>query len=137
MLAPIADKLGIDLVWFGVLVGINLQTSFLTPPFGFALFYLRSVAPTASSVDAITGRTIPGIKTSDIYLGVLPFVAIQVLVMGLVIGFPSWIIQADAAPKTMDVQAIDKALDKMSEDVADDDPMKMMLEQMARDQAEP
>jgi TRAP-type mannitol/chloroaromatic compound transport system permease large subunit len=137
MLAPIADKLGIDLVWFGVLVGINLQTSFLTPPFGFALFYLRSVAPGSPTVDPITGRTLPGIKTSDIYLGVLPFVAIQVLVMALVIAFPHWIIQTEAGPQKMNVEAIDQALDKMSEDVPDDDPMKMMLEQMARDQAKP
>jgi len=92
LLAPIADKLGIDLIWFGVLIGINLQTSFLTPPFGFALFYLRSVAPTGDHVDAETGRTIVGVTTGQIYAGTLPFVAIQVALMALIIAFPQIVI---------------------------------------------
>jgi TRAP-type mannitol/chloroaromatic compound transport system permease large subunit len=75
LLAPVAQKLGIDLVWFGVLLAVNMQTSFLHPPFGFALFYLRSVAP-------------PSVKTSDIYWGAIPFVAIQVIMVTLVIAFP-------------------------------------------------
>src|SRR6266568_2384306 len=64
LLAPVAQKLGIDLVWFGVLLAVNMQTSFLHPPFGFALFYLRSVASKE-------------IKTSDIYWGAIPFVCMQ------------------------------------------------------------
>jgi len=75
LLAPVAQKLGIDLVWFGVLLAVNMQTSFLHPPFGFALFYLRSVA----SKD---------IKTMDIYWGAVPFVCIQVLMVAIVIAFP-------------------------------------------------
>ncbi|HEY7238212.1 MAG TPA: TRAP transporter large permease subunit [Burkholderiales bacterium] len=75
LLAPVAQKLGIDLVWFGVLLAINMQTSFLHPPFGFALFYLRSVAP-------------PSVRTTQIYWGAIPFVAIQVLMVALVIAFP-------------------------------------------------
>jgi len=75
LLAPVAEKLGIDLVWFGVLLGINMQTSFMHPPFGFALFYLRSVAPKS-------------IKTTDIYWGAVPFVLIQVVMVCLVIAFP-------------------------------------------------
>jgi tripartite ATP-independent transporter DctM subunit len=75
LLAPVAQKLGIDLVWFGVLLAVNMQTSFLHPPFGFALFYLRSVAPKS-------------VKTSEIYWGAIPFVVIQVLMIGVVIGFP-------------------------------------------------
>ena len=75
LLAPVADKLGIDLVWFGVLLSVNMQTSFLHPPFGFALFYLRSVAPKS-------------VRTSDIYLGALPFVCIQLFMVGLLIAFP-------------------------------------------------
>ena len=59
LLAPVAEKLGIDLIWFGVLLGVNMQTSFMHPPFGFALFYLRSVAPTASYVDRVTGGRWP------------------------------------------------------------------------------
>ena len=76
LVGPVADKLGIDLIWFGVLIGVNMQTSFMHPPFGFALFYLRSVAP----------RTV---KTSDIYWGAVPFVFIQLIVVMLIIAFPA------------------------------------------------
>jgi len=75
LLGPVADKLGIDLIWFGVLLAVNMQTSFMHPPFGFALFYLRSVAP-------------PSIKTTDIYWGAIPFVCIQIIMIALVIVFP-------------------------------------------------
>jgi tripartite ATP-independent transporter DctM subunit len=75
LLAPVAMKLGIDLVWFGVLLGVNMQTSFMHPPFGFALFYLRSVAPRE-------------VKTSDIYWGAVPFVLIQIMMIVLVLSFP-------------------------------------------------
>jgi tripartite ATP-independent transporter DctM subunit len=75
LLAPVAIKLGIDPVWFGVLLGINMQTSFMHPPFGFALFYLRSVAPKE-------------VKTSQIYWGAVPFVAIQIVMVVLVLAFP-------------------------------------------------
>lgn len=79
--AEVARPLGIDLVWFGVLLGVNLQTSFLTPPFGFALFYLRNVAP-------------PTVTTQDIYRGAIPFILIQLLILALLIRFPilvSWL----------------------------------------------
>ncbi len=75
LLAPVAAKLGIDLVWFGVLLGVNMQTSFMHPPFGFALFYLRSVAP-------------PEVKTTQIYWGAIPFLGIQLLMVALIIVFP-------------------------------------------------
>jgi len=75
LLAPVAMKLGIDPIWLGVLLGINMQTSFLHPPFGFALFYLRSVAPKK-------------VTTPDIYWGALPFVGLQVLMVVIVISFP-------------------------------------------------
>ena len=75
LFVPVAKTLGFDLVWFGVLLGANLQTSFLTPPFGFALFYLRGVAP-------------PGVTTADIYRGVVPFIAIQLAIVVILIFFP-------------------------------------------------
>ncbi|HET6756628.1 MAG TPA: TRAP transporter large permease subunit [Burkholderiales bacterium] len=78
LLAPVALKLGIDLVWFGVLLGINIQTSFMHPPFGFALFYLRSVAPAS-------------VRTVDIYWGAIPFVILQLIMVGLVIAFPGMV----------------------------------------------
>ena len=88
LLAPAAERLGIDLVWFGVLLGVNIQTSFMHPPFGFALFYLRSVAPTAPFFDSVSGRTIAPVRTADIYWGAVPFVLIQCLMVALIIAFP-------------------------------------------------
>ena len=78
LLAPVADKLGIDLIWFGVLLAVNMQTSFMHPPFGFALFFLRSVAP-------------PKVKTTEIYWGAVPFVVIQIIMVSLIILFPNLI----------------------------------------------
>jgi len=81
ILAPIAAHLGIDLLWFAILIGMNLQTSFLTPPFGFSLFYLKAVAP-------------PGVGIGQIYRGIIPFVALQVLTIALLLIFPhlvSWL----------------------------------------------
>ena len=75
IIAPIANLLGIDLLWLAVLIGLNLQTSFLTPPFGFSLFYLKAVAP-------------PEIRIQDIYRGIIPFVTIQILTLILLIMFP-------------------------------------------------
>ncbi len=88
LLAPVAEKMGVDLVWFGVMLAMNLQTSFLTPPFGFALFYLRSVAPTRAFTDRITGARIEGVKTMDIYRGSVPFVLIQISMVVALIAYP-------------------------------------------------
>jgi tripartite ATP-independent transporter DctM subunit len=88
LLAPVADKLGIDLIWFGVLLGVNMQTSFMHPPFGFALFYLRSVAPAKEYVDKLTGKLTPPITTGQIYWGAVPFVVIQCIMVGILIAFP-------------------------------------------------
>ncbi len=88
LLAPVAEKLDINLIWFGVMLAMNLQTSFLTPPFGFALFYLRSVAPVGSFIDRVTGKRTEGVKTMDIYRGSVPFVIIQLIMLGLLIAFP-------------------------------------------------
>jgi TRAP-type mannitol/chloroaromatic compound transport system permease large subunit len=89
LLAPVAEKLGIDLVWFGVLLAVNMQTSFMHPPFGFALFYLRSVAPTDDYKDRVTGATVPKVTTGQIYWGSVPFVLIQIIMVGLIIAFPN------------------------------------------------
>ncbi|MCK6425942.1 MAG: TRAP transporter large permease subunit [Burkholderiaceae bacterium] len=89
LLAPVAEKLGIDLVWFGVLLAINMQTSFMHPPFGFALFYLRSVAPNQDYKDRLTQKLIPKVTTGQIYWGAVPFVVIQILMVCLVIAFPN------------------------------------------------
>ncbi len=91
LLAPAAARLGIDPIWFGVILAVNLQTSFLTPPFGFALFYLRSVAPSASWLDRATGVTMPPVRTLDIYRGVIPFILIQLAVLALIIAVPAMV----------------------------------------------
>ncbi len=88
LIGPVADKLGIDLVWFGVLLAVNMQTSFMHPPFGFALFYLRSVAPNDDYKDRVTGKTVAKVTTGQIYWGAVPFVVIQVIMVGLIIAFP-------------------------------------------------
>lgn len=89
LLAPVAEKLGIDLVWFGVLLAVNMQTSFMHPPFGFALFYLRSVAPTDDYKDRVTGKPVAKVTTGQIYWGSVPFVLIQIIMVGLIIAFPN------------------------------------------------
>jgi TRAP-type mannitol/chloroaromatic compound transport system permease large subunit len=91
LLGPAAEKLGIDLIWFGVILGVNMQTSFMHPPFGFALFYLRSVAPREPYADRVTGKRIDGITTGQIYWGAVPFVVIQVIMVILVILFPGMV----------------------------------------------
>jgi TRAP-type mannitol/chloroaromatic compound transport system permease large subunit len=77
ILAPIAAGLDINPVWYAILVAMNLQTSFLTPPFGFSLFYLKGVAP-------------PEVRTMDIYTGVVPFIVLQIIVLGILVAFPQW-----------------------------------------------
>jgi len=89
LLAPVADKLGLDLVWFGVMIGMNMQTSFLTPPFGFALFYLRSVAPKE-------------ITTAHIYKGIIPFVSVQLVALLLTIAFPALVYTMTGGKKVVD-----------------------------------
>ena len=106
VLAPVAAALGIDLVWFGVLLAVNLQTSFLTPPFGYALFFLRGVAPSEQRIDAASGRVVKAVSTLDIYIGVLPFVAVQVLVMALLIGFPQLIVVDDGRATRLSDEAV-------------------------------
>ena len=106
LLAPVAAKLEIDLVWFGVMVAMNLQTSFLTPPFGFALFYLRSVAPASDYVDRITGVRIARMSTADIYRGSVPFVLMQLAMLAIVIAFPALTIGTLAPQQTIDVDSI-------------------------------
>ena len=102
LLGPAAEKLGIDLIWFGVLLGVNMQTSFMHPPFGFALFYLRSVAPDRDYLDKITGKLTARITTGQIYWGAVPFVVIQLIMVGLVILFPQMVMVYKKGESTVD-----------------------------------
>jgi TRAP-type mannitol/chloroaromatic compound transport system permease large subunit len=102
LLGPAAEHLGIDLIWFGVILGVNMQTSFMHPPFGFALFYLRSVAPREPYNDRVTGKRTDGITTGQIYWGAIPFVVIQVIMVLLVILFPAMVMHYKGALSTID-----------------------------------
>jgi tripartite ATP-independent transporter DctM subunit len=102
LLGPAAEHLGIDLIWFGVILGVNMQTSFMHPPFGFALFYLRSVAPKDTYVDRVSGRRMEPVTTGQIYWGAMPFVVIQVIMVLLVIFFPAMVMHYKGALSTID-----------------------------------
>jgi TRAP-type mannitol/chloroaromatic compound transport system permease large subunit len=88
LLAPVAEKMGIDLIWFGVILAMNLQTSFLTPPFGFALFYLRSVAAREDYTDAVTGKRIGAVTTPQIYRGAIAFIVLQLIMVAVLLAKP-------------------------------------------------
>jgi len=106
LLGPVAEKLGIDLIWFGVLLAVNMQTSFMHPPFGFALFYLRSVAAREDYIDKLTGKTIAKVTTGQIYWGAVPFVCIQMIMVGLVIFWPEMVIGDIEKRKKIDIDSI-------------------------------
>ena len=106
LLGPAAEKLGIDLIWFGVILGVNMQTSFMHPPFGFALFYLRSVAPKEPYLDRLTGKRTEGVTTGQIYWGAVPFVVIQVIMVLLVIMFPAMVMHYKGVASTIDPNKI-------------------------------
>jgi TRAP-type mannitol/chloroaromatic compound transport system permease large subunit len=89
LLVPAAQALGIDLIWLGVLLGANIQTSFMHPPFGFALFYLRGIAP-------------PSVRSGDIYWGAIPWVFLQLILVGLLIAFPQLVTALLDAPTVVD-----------------------------------
>ncbi|MBB4105237.1 TRAP transporter large permease [Allorhizobium borbori] len=102
LLAPVADALGIDLIWFGVMLAINMQTSFMHPPFGFSLFFLRSVAPTRAYKDRVTGQTIQPVTSTQIYLGAIPYLLIQLAMVVVVITFPGLVMHYKSGHKVAD-----------------------------------
>ncbi len=106
LLAPVAEKMGIDLIWFGVLLAVNMQTSFMHPPFGFALFFLRSVAPKEDYKDKVTGQMIPAVSTGDIYRGSIPFIIIQLIMVAIVMIFPSVVTHYKGTATTVDPSTI-------------------------------
>jgi TRAP-type mannitol/chloroaromatic compound transport system permease large subunit len=124
LLGPAAEKLGIDLIWFGVMMGVNMQTSFMHPPFGFALFYLRSVAPKESYIDRVSGKRMEPVTTGQIYWGSVPFVIIQVIMVGLVIAFPSMVMHYKGAASDIDSSKIDIQIPQMEAPPLDFGPPK-------------
>jgi TRAP-type mannitol/chloroaromatic compound transport system permease large subunit len=105
-LAPVAAKLGIDLVWFGVMICVNMQTSFMHPPFGFALFYLRGIADTLFKNKSLPRKVV----STDIYMGAIPFILIQLILVAVVIFFPQTVTIFLDKEKVLD-------LDKASEQI--------------------
>lgn len=157
LLAPVADKLGVDLVWFGVLLAVNMQTSFMHPPFGFALFFLRSVAPTKAYKDKVTHQMVEPVTTTQIYMGAIPFLLIQLSMVALIIAFPGIVssgldekvdydldkvreqMEADMpAPIDFDSPTMEGATPSPAPDAApaaEDDPMKAMEDALKQPQA--
>ncbi len=141
LLGPVAEKLGIDLIWFGVLLAVNMQTSFMHPPFGFALFYLRSVAPTQPYADAHTGKTMAPVTTGQIYWGAIPFVVIQCIMVGLIIAFPALVSYdkppAEGSGPQIDIQQMLKDDAQQSGGAAgqDDDALMKSLRESAGKEA--
>jgi TRAP-type mannitol/chloroaromatic compound transport system permease large subunit len=143
LLAPVAEKILPGLVpgmtpdqamiWFGVIVAMNLQTSFLTPPFGFALFYLRSVAPKNDYKDRVTGALIPSVKTTEIYKGSIAFIILQLIMVAAVIVYPGLVTGGMEEGTKLDATEVMQQLENSSnaEDVdpsgrpsIDQDPQK-------------
>jgi TRAP-type mannitol/chloroaromatic compound transport system permease large subunit len=164
LIAPVAEKIlpallpaGSDaLIWFGVIIAMNLQTSFLTPPFGFALFYLRSVAAKSDYNDRITGERIPAVTTNQIYSGAIAFIVLQVIMVAAVVIYPNLVLDsldkppvASAtdpqleAPPTTDLESMAEEgeqgdqegreeKDKETEAEAEEDPAKALQQSVTK-----
>jgi TRAP-type mannitol/chloroaromatic compound transport system permease large subunit len=113
LLAPVAEKMGIDLIWFGIIIAMNLQTSFLTPPFGFALFYLRSVAARNDYTDHITKQRIPAVTTAQIYKGSIAFIILQLLMVAAIIAYPGMVTDSLGEKTKVDESAVTDMLNNM------------------------
>jgi TRAP-type mannitol/chloroaromatic compound transport system permease large subunit len=113
LLAPVAAKMDIDLIWFGVILAMNLQTSFLTPPFGFALFYLRSVAARSDYTDVVTKERIPAVTTAQIYKGSIAFIILQLIMVAVVVFNPTLVTGSLGAKVQVDDDAVSDMLRNM------------------------
>ena len=122
LLLPVMKDLEINLVWFGVMLAMNLQTSFLTPPFGFALFYLRSVAPKADYTDKVTGKTIPKFTTGDIYKGSIAFVVLQVIMVVAIMWKPQIVLMGLGEQKKLDVENVNLNITPADENMEEAPP---------------
>jgi TRAP-type mannitol/chloroaromatic compound transport system permease large subunit len=117
LLGPAADRLGIDLIWFGVILSVNMQTSFMHPPFGFALFFLRSVAPKEDYVDRLTGKIMAKVTTAQIYWGAIPFVVIQLIMVALVILVPAMVMHYKSGASQVDPNKVQIEIQMPVEDL--------------------
>ena len=145
LLAPVAEKIlpgmvpGMTpdqaMIWFGVIIAMNLQTSFLTPPFGFALFYLRSVAPKNDYKDRVTGALIPSVKTTEIYKGSIAFIGLQLIMVAAVIVYPGLVTGGMEEGTKLDANEVMQQLESSSNagDPAADDALKARVSEAVRD----
>ncbi len=113
LLAPVAEKMDINLIWFGIIIAMNLQTSFLTPPFGFALFYLRSVAARNDYTDQVTKQRIPAVTTAQIYKGSIAFIILQIMMVAAIIAFPGMVTGSLGEKVKVDESAVTDMLNNM------------------------
>lgn len=114
LLVPVAQSLDINLIWFGVILAMNMQTSFLTPPFGFALFYLRSVAARQDYTDQVTGKLIPAVTTAQIYKGSIAFIVLQLIMVAVIMLNPGIVTGSLGAPVKVDNEAVQDLLRDMA-----------------------
>lgn len=137
LLVTVAAKLNIDLVWFGVVIGMNLQTSFLSPPFGFTLFFMRSVAPKEDYNDRVTNKLIPAVTTAQIYKGAFMFIVIQLIALTATIAFPGLVsMSLDKAP-TVNIETMKIEAESGDYGPAAKDPLKVSTPQPAGGKATP
>ena len=138
LLAPVADKLGIDLIWFGVLLCVNMQTSFMHPPFGFALFYLRGIADTLYKNKALPRK----VESKDIYLGAIPWVVMQLLLVAIVIFVPQTVTIFLDKPVVLDLDKAGRDLQQIGKggtsgqangSAEADERMKSLMDQIKKD----
>jgi TRAP-type mannitol/chloroaromatic compound transport system permease large subunit len=125
ILAPVADKMGIDLIWFGVMLCVNMQTSFMHPPFGFALFYLRGISDTLFKEGALPAK----VQSRDIYLGSIPFIGLQLVLVAVVIAFPQTVTALLDRPEVIDP---DKVRIELQAPAPQDDDNSRALEELTR-----
>ena len=114
LLVPVAQSMGIDLIWFGVILAMTLQTSFLTPPFGFALFFLRSVAARQDYTDKVTGKRIPAVTTAQIYKGSVPFICLQLVMVAVVMLNPQLVLGGLDKAVKVDNETVQEMLREMA-----------------------
>ncbi len=125
LLGPVADKMGIDLIWFGVMLCVNMQTSFMHPPFGFALFYLRGISDTLFKEGALPAK----VQSRDIYLGSIPFIGLQLVLVAVVIAFPQTVTALLDRPEVIDP---DKVRIELQAPAPQDDDNSRALEELTR-----
>ena len=138
LLAPVAEKIlpglvpgmtpDAAMIWFGVIIAMNLQTSFLTPPFGFALFYLRSVARKRDYKDRVTGKNIPAVATSEIYKGSIAFIVLQLVMVAAIMLVPSLVTGSIVKEKGLSDAEVMQQLEMPQADSVADDPLKETID---------